>query len=71
MAHFLFRIGKRLMISKRNRNVRGWIIFLFTHFLLLAGIVFSIEIILILLGVGDIFIPFSGKIFKLLSGLAS
>lgn len=69
MGHFLLRIGKRLMISKRNRSVRGEIVFLFTHLLLLAGIIFTLEIILILMGMGNVFIPFTQKLLNFIVGM--
>ncbi|MFP4162623.1 MAG: hypothetical protein ACLFQB_10685 [Chitinispirillaceae bacterium] len=71
MARFLFRIGKRLMISKRKRSVRGEVIFILTHLLLLAGIVFALEIVLILLGVEDMYIPFLHNVLDLIGGLFS
>lgn len=69
MKKLLTLIGSRLMISHRHRTVRQSIIFLFTNILLLAGIVFLVEIALILLGIGDIFIPLTVHITKFLKSL--
>lgn len=57
MGKFFFRFGKLLMISRRHRNVRKSVIFLFKNLLILAGLIFTLEIVLILLGVGDIILP--------------
>jgi hypothetical protein len=57
MSKFFLRIGGLLFFSKRRQSVRGSIIFLLTNFLLLAGAIFTIEIILIFLGVQNIFLP--------------
>lgn len=45
------------MISNSKKSVRQSLIHFATYLLLLAGIVFMIEITLILLGVGDVFLP--------------
>jgi hypothetical protein len=57
MSKFFLRIGGLVFFNKRHQSVRSSIIFLLTNFLLLAGAVFTIEIILIFLGVGNIFLP--------------
>jgi hypothetical protein len=65
MAGLLFRVGKRLLISKRRQSVRGTVIFAFTHLLLFIGIVFAIELVLLLLGANDIYVPIAGRIMGL------
>jgi hypothetical protein len=65
MAGLLFRIGKRLLISKRRQSVRGTVIFAFTHLLLFIGIVFAVELTLLLLGANDIYVPIAGRIMGL------
>ena len=57
MSKFFMKFGGLLFFNKRHQSVRGSIIFLLTNFLLLAGAIFTVEIILILLGVQDIFLP--------------
>lgn len=69
MGKLLLHIGQRLMISRRNRSVRQSIILLFTNILLLAGIIFTFEIALILLGVGNIFLPWTTKTMQMLHNL--
>jgi hypothetical protein len=63
------RMLRRLIISQRSKSVRQSLIYLFTHLLLLAGVVFTFEIILILLGVGNIFLPVTHKAMGFISGL--
>jgi len=65
MAGLLFRIGKRLLISKRRQSVRGTLIFAFTHLLLFIGIVFAVELALVLLGANDIYVPIAGRVMGL------
>ena len=65
MAGLLFRIGKRILISKRRQSVRGTVIFAFTHLLLFIGIVFAVELVLLLLGANDIYVPIAGRIMGL------
>lgn len=69
MGKLLLLIGQRLMISNRNRSVRQSLIFIFTNILLLAGIIFTVEIVLILCGVGDVFLPMTYKAIKFLKDL--
>jgi hypothetical protein len=57
MSKFFLRFGGLLFFNKKHQSVRGSVIFLLTNFLLLAGAVFTIEIVLIFLGVQDIFLP--------------
>jgi len=57
MSKLFLRFGGFLFFNKRHQSVRSSIIFLLTNFLLLAGAVFTLEIILIFLGVQDIFLP--------------
>jgi len=57
MAELILRIGNRLMFSRRNRCVRRSVILLFTNFMIAASVVFILEVALILLGIGDVFIP--------------
>jgi len=65
MAGLLFRIGKRILISKRRQSVRGTVIFAFTHLLLFIGIVFAVELVLLLLGANEIYVPIAGRIMGL------
>lgn len=57
MARLLFNLGKLIMISRRQRRVRKSVVFLFTNLLVLAGIIFSVEILLIILGIENITLP--------------
>jgi hypothetical protein len=69
MARFFLHLGGLLFINKRHKSVRSSIIFLLTNFLLLAGIVFTVEIILIFLGVGNVFFPVTSAVWDFLTRL--
>jgi hypothetical protein len=69
MAKFFIQIGGLLLFNKRHKRVRESLIFLLTNFLLLAGIVFTVEIILILLGVGNVFVPITRTVGDFLTKL--
>lgn len=47
------------MISNRHRTVRQGVILLLSNLLLVAGFIFAIEIVLILLGIGNIILPWT------------
>lgn len=56
-----------LIISKKNNSVRRAILFLLSHILIFAGIIFTLEIVLVFLGIGDIFIPLTRSSKEFLS----
>jgi hypothetical protein len=62
-------LTKRLFVSNRNRSLRQGLILLFTYTLIIGGIVFLLEIILILLGIGDIFLPWTSHSLDILRKL--
>jgi hypothetical protein len=62
-------MGHFLVFSKRHKSIRGGVVFLFANFLLLASIVFIVEIILIFLGMGNVFLPLTRAISEFLSKL--
>lgn len=63
------QLGRRLMVSNRHRSVRKGVILFFTYLLLFAAIVFMIEIVFILFGVGDTFVPWFHKLLTDASGI--
>lgn len=69
MPKFFLDFGHFLVFSKKHKSIRGGIVFLFANFLLLAGIVFIVEIILIFLGMGNIFFPLTRTVSDFLSRL--
>ena len=69
MSRFILGIGQRLVISNRHKSVRKGIIFFFTNLLLFAGLVFAVEIALILLGIGNIFLPWTRQALVFLNTL--
>jgi len=69
MARLFLQLGGLLFFNKRHKSVRSGIIFLLANFLLLTGIVFTVEIILIFLGVGNIFVPVTSAVWDFLTKL--
>jgi hypothetical protein len=69
MAELILRLGNRLMVSRRKKCVRGSLLWLFSHLMVSAAVVFLIELIVILLGLGDVFLPLKHETFALLSRL--
>jgi hypothetical protein len=67
MSRFLFGIGQRLVISNRHKSVRGSLIFLTTNLMVFAALVFAVEIALILLGIGNIFLPWTRQALNALN----
>jgi hypothetical protein len=69
MAKLFLQLGGLLFFSRRHNRVRNGIIFLLTNFLLLAAVIFTVEIILIFLGVGNVFVPMTSSVWSLLNKL--
>jgi len=67
MTRILLNIGWRLMISKRHRSVRQSLILLITNFFILSGVVFTVEIVFILLGIGNISFPLTRRSLEIIS----
>ena len=62
MKNFFLKAWSLLIFSRRRDSVRRGIIFIFTQFILLLGIVLFLELIFIFLGANDIFLPFTRPI---------
>jgi len=58
-------IGDLILISRRKKSIRKSLIFLFSNFLLIIAIIFTLEMFLILLGINNIFLPIGGSILNL------
>ena len=69
MSKFFLALGHFLIFSKKHKSLRGSIVFLFANFLLLASIVFILEIALIFLGMGNVFLPLTRTVSDFLTGL--
>ena len=69
MGRFFLRLGEGLFFSRKHKSVRGGIVFLFANLLLLASVVFILEIILVFLGMDNFFVPFTRPISEFLSKL--
>jgi hypothetical protein len=68
MSSAFYSLGKRLLISKNRRQVRGSVIFVLTYLLLFACVAFAAELLLLMLGVWGIHVPFVGQAARLLGG---
>ena len=69
MARNLLEIGQWLIISNRHSSVRRGFVLLMANLFLLAGLIFAVEIALILLGVGNIFLPWTRQALDFLNKL--
>ena len=66
MARFFLRLGGVLFFNKHHKSVRSSVILLLTNLLLLAGIIFTVEIVLIFLGIGNVFVPMTSAAWDFL-----
>ncbi len=57
MARLFLNLSNMLIISRKSKSVRKGVLVFFNNILVFAAIIFTLEIILIFLGIGDIFIP--------------
>ena len=67
MGNPLLYFSSRLFFSRRHRSLRGSIVFITANLLMLASIIFFVEIIVIFLGLGNFYIPFTHGFSELLS----
>jgi hypothetical protein len=68
---FIFRwffiLGQKILISNRHNSVRKGFVLFMSNFILFAGILFAVEIAVILLGIGNIFLPWTRQALDLLN----
>ncbi|HLV32706.1 MAG TPA: hypothetical protein VKY57_14140 [Chitinispirillaceae bacterium] len=64
MGKFLLSMGQRLVISRRDSCVRQGFIFAITNLLLISGLIFILELVLILTGVENIIIPWTSEVLS-------
>lgn len=57
MGTLLTRMGRLVLFSRRHKCVRRTVVFLLSNFLLIAGCVFAVEVLIIFLGIANICIP--------------
>jgi hypothetical protein len=57
VAELILRLGSRLFVSRRHQCIRRSVIFLVSNALVIAGVVFTVELLLIFLGLENIFLP--------------
>jgi hypothetical protein len=69
MWNFIAGIVDRLFFSRRHKSLRGSVVFIIANLLLVASIIFFLEIILIFLGIGNFYLPLTRGIADLLAKL--
>ncbi len=69
MADLILRLGSRLIFSRRNQCVRKGVVFLVTNGLVAAGVVFAVELLVILLGLENVFFPLTHDTLSFLTKL--
>ena len=69
MAELILRLGSRLVFSRRNQCVRRSVVFLVTNALVIAGVVFAVELLVILLGLENVFLPLTSDTLSFLTSL--
>jgi hypothetical protein len=67
MGKLFLALGHRLVISNKSKSVRKGFLLFCTNCLLFAGLVFTVEIALILLGIGNIFLPWTRQALEVLN----
>lgn len=69
MGRLLKQLGSFIIFPRGNSCVRSSIIAIAVNLLLLAGLIFTIEIILVVLGIGDVFLPLTKNAWSFLKDL--
>ncbi|MDD5673494.1 MAG: hypothetical protein PHC61_04985 [Chitinivibrionales bacterium] len=69
MGKIFMQLGSLVVFNRREKTVRGGLIFILTNLLLLSAVVFVLEIVLIALGINDIFLPLTQAAHQMLSRL--
>jgi hypothetical protein len=69
IAKSILHFPARIVLSRRNKTIRGAFVFLFTNLLLFLSVIFLLEIVLIFLGIKNVFLPASPAISGFLSRL--
>jgi hypothetical protein len=69
MVGKLISLGQRLLINSNENSIRKGIVFCVSYLLLFFSLLFSVEIALILLGIGDIILPWTTKALEIINRL--
>lgn len=69
MFRFLSDVGSLVVFSRRHKTVRKTVIFIVTNFTAIASFVFSVEVVLIILGVRNISLPLGHHTLRILTRL--
>jgi hypothetical protein len=66
---FLFRIGNRVIFSRRRKQVRKGLLFFIYHAFIAAGMIFILEVALIFMGINNMYLPLTGSAHDFLGTL--
>jgi hypothetical protein len=69
MMEILTSLGQRLLINNKENSIRKSILVAISYILLFCSLVFSVEIALILLGIGDVILPWTRKALEIINRL--
>lgn len=64
---WFFTLSHKIIISNRHNSVRRGFVLFMTNFFLFAGILFAVEIAVILLGIGNVFLPWTRQALDILN----
>lgn len=65
----ILTLGQRLLINDNEKCVRKGVVVFFSYLLLFLSLVFFMEIALIVLGIGDIILPWTSKALEVINRL--
>ncbi len=69
MTKLLFKIGNLVIFSRKHKRVRRSVLLLVSNLFLAAGVIFVLEIALIFMGVGNIYLPLTRSARDFLSSI--
>jgi hypothetical protein len=69
MGRMLARLGDFIVFSRHRQGLRRGVVFLVTNSLLIAGCVFAVEVLVILLGVKNVYLPLNHASLSFLTRL--
>ncbi len=70
MAKLFFRLGRFVVVSRKQKQVRSTLVFLFKNFFLGIGILLTLEIVVIALSLNGVVFPLPSGVLEFLSRIA-
>ena len=62
-------VAERIFMNQGHRSIRQWVVFVTCNLLLFAGLIFAVEVVLIFLGMGNVFLPWTHQVLNFLNKL--